>query len=142
MDKEPQIFKIIQLDALLATVQSYKDDAWRLGQMCATAENETVELLYTFIKKDELENLEIHVAVDAVVPSISSTYLEAFFYENEVHDLFGIGFSGVAIDYMGKFYKTSIATPQNPKSAAAVEAARKAGVGIDIKQVSEEGEEE
>jgi len=142
MDKEPQVFKIIPLDALLTTVQQYKTDNWRLGQMCATAEETTVELLYTFIKKDELENLEIHIPEDALVPSISSTYLEAFFYENEIHDLFGVGFSGVAIDYVGKFYKTSIATPQNPKSAAAVEAARKAGVAIDVKQIIEEGGEE
>jgi ech hydrogenase subunit D len=131
MDKEPQVFIPIELDALPSSVQGYKAGGWRLGQMCATAEEATVELVYTFIKAEAVENLVLHVAEDAVLPSISGVYLEGFFYENEVHDLFGVQFSDVAIDYTGKFYRTSITTPQNPKSTAAVAFAHKAAVKVD-----------
>jgi len=136
MDKEPQVFRIIELGDLLENTQSYKGAEWRLGQICATAESDTVELVYTFVKGGNVENLEIHIPENTVVPSISSTYLEAFVFENETHDLFGVDFSDVAIDYEGKFLKTSVVSPGNPHSEAAVAAARKAGAAVDVHEAA------
>jgi ech hydrogenase subunit D len=45
------------------------------------------------------------------LPSISSIYLCAILYENEIHDLFGVQVAGIAIDFKGKFYKTAIKFP-------------------------------
>ena len=45
------------------------------------------------------------------MPSISSIYLCAILYENEIHDLFGVQVAGIAIDFKGKFYKTAIKFP-------------------------------
>ena len=45
------------------------------------------------------------------LPSISSIYLCAVLYENEIHDLFGVQVAGIAIDFKGKFYKTAIKFP-------------------------------
>lgn len=132
MDREPQVFKLAQIDGLIDRTHAYKDDGWRLGQICATTEKTSIELLYTFIKGALVENVEFHISEGTVVPSISSIYLEAFFFENEMHDLFGVQFSDVAIDYKGKFIKTSVVTPMDPHSAQAVAAARAAGADVDI----------
>jgi ech hydrogenase subunit D len=57
-------------------------------------------------------------------------YPNAFLYENEIHDLFGVSIKDIALDYHGTLYRTSIKTPfsignvkfpepPKPKAAAA-----------------------
>ena len=43
----------------------------------------------------------------------------AFVFENETHDLFGVEFENIAIDFRGRFYDVSVPTPMNPKSVFA-----------------------
>jgi ech hydrogenase subunit D len=73
-----------------------------------------VELLYSFSDGLELENLSLVVNTDTAVPSITQLFPAAFFFENEVHDLFGVTFTGISIDFDGAFYTLSIPTPMNP----------------------------
>ena len=49
------------------------------------------------------------------VESITGTYWPAFIYENEMHDLFGIKFMHMELDYEGNFFKVAEPTPWNPK---------------------------
>ena len=44
-------------------------------------------------------------------PSISGVYWCAFLYENEIHDLYGITFDGLVLDFKGTLYKTAIPAP-------------------------------
>jgi ech hydrogenase subunit D len=100
---------------LLAIVQGQKTSGWRLGQACATLAGESLEILYTFEKDNILKNYKF--VLDAVAPelqSITTTYPYAFIYENEMHDLFGVTFKNLAVDYGGNFYRVSKETPQNP----------------------------
>jgi ech hydrogenase subunit D len=53
-------------------------------------------------------------ANDLVLPSISGVYFSAFLYENEIHDLFGISITDIALDYKGKFYQTAGKFPFKP----------------------------
>jgi len=65
---------------------------------------------------------------DAEVPSITDLYLEAFVCENEIHDLFGITFKGLAIDFLGNFYRVSTDVPMtiiSPEKLAEREKQRK-----------------
>jgi hypothetical protein len=78
-----------------------------------------VELLYSFSKNEPLENLRLIVAADDSLASISDLYFNAFVFENETHDLFGVQFEGIVIDFGGKFYAVSVPTPMNPSSKAA-----------------------
>ena len=48
---------------------------------------------------------------DAVIPSITDLYLEAFVFENEIHDLFGVHISDIAIDFGGNFYQLAVKEP-------------------------------
>jgi NADH:ubiquinone oxidoreductase subunit C len=82
-----------------------------------------VELIYSFSKGLPLENLRFTIDTGTVVPSISDCFPNAFFFENETHDLFGVKFSGISIDFDGEFYTVAVPTPMNPYSSAAREAA-------------------
>ncbi len=63
----------------------------------------------------------------ARVPSISADYPEAFVNENEAHDLFGVSFDGLGLDYEGSFYMMPISYPMNPRAAKACAEAAKRG---------------
>jgi ech hydrogenase subunit D len=45
------------------------------------------------------------------VPSISVIYPNAFLYENEIHDLFGLITRNMSVDYRGTLYRTALKTP-------------------------------
>ena len=103
---------------LLAIVQDLKAAGNRLGQICATAAGESLEVLYSFEKENILKNLK--VIIDAKAPelqSITAMYSYAFIYENEIHDLFGVKFKNLGLDYGGHFYVISEETPWNPALA-------------------------
>ena len=62
------------------------------------------------------------------VPSITPIYWCAFAYENELHDLFRIHVEGIAVDYKGKFYKTTVPFPFGARGPSAAATAAKPAV--------------
>jgi ech hydrogenase subunit D len=103
-----------------------KSQGFRLAQICCTKLPETLELFYSFDKDFELRNLRVTLPdASTAIPSISSVYWNAFLYENEIHDLFGIQIQGIAVDYQGKFYRTQVKAAFNPAAAPAVGAGDK-----------------
>lgn len=100
---------------LLSIIQDTKSAGYRLGQVCATVVGEDIELLYTFEKDSVLKSYKFKIdAKNPEIQSITAIYGYAFIYENEMHDLFGITFKNLSLDYDGKFYKISEDTPWNP----------------------------
>ena len=100
---------------LLAVVQDACTAGYRLGQICATSAGDTLEILYTFEKNNILKSYK--VVIDAETPelqSISAIYSYSFIYENEMHDLFGVAFKNLSLDYGGNFFKIAKETPWNP----------------------------
>ena len=69
------------------------------------------ELTYSFDREYRFTNLRITVTPDETVPSISVIYPNAFLYENEIHDLFGVPITHIAVDYRGTLYRTALGTP-------------------------------
>jgi len=107
---------LIEPGELLETAVELKNAGYRLGQACATLVGDDLELLYSFEKDNVLRNEKL--IIDAVAPelqSITPVYPYAFVYENELHDLFGITFRNLSLDYGGAFYKIAMDTPWNPK---------------------------
>ena len=51
------------------------------------------------------ENMELQ--------SITGEIWSAFIYENEMHDLFGITFKNLELDYQGNFFRVAQKTPWN-----------------------------
>jgi len=100
---------------LLALAQDEKAEGRRLCQICATAAEGSLEILYTFEKDNLLKNYK--VLVDAGAPelqSVTAIYPYAFIYENELHDLFGVKFRNLSLDYGGTFFRIAEKTPWNP----------------------------
>ena len=103
----------INLRELPEVSKKMKAEGARFVQLLAVHENLGNALVYSFMTKDgELLNYRIEkVGDEASVPSITGEFLNAFVFENEVHDLFGVKITDIAIDFKGKFYKVTEERP-------------------------------
>ena len=118
---DPQVFIDTGLSELNDLSKDYKDRGWRLTNICGSSVGNRVELLYSFALGAELQNIRILVDNSQTVPAVSPLFPNAFVFENEAQDLYGIEFEGCIIDFGGKFYSPSVPTPMNPASKAAQE---------------------
>jgi ech hydrogenase subunit D len=117
---DEQIYLSLSPDALLAKVRELHEQGWRLVQIGATPLGETIELNYSFDLAGKFLNLRLALpAATAHVPSVSAIYWCAFIYENEMHDLFRVRVDGIAVDYKGKFYKTTVPYPFSSRGPTA-----------------------
>ena len=92
-------------DTLLGEVAKARVDGYRLVTLsCIEVDENTVDIFYHFDKDLIMKHYRLTVPKSAAVHSISPVYFAAFLVENEIQDLFGIRFSGLAVDYEGTFY--------------------------------------
>jgi len=95
-------------DQLVAAVQALRNENWRLVQIGVTFIGDVFEVNYSFDRDLRFRNLRLQVAATAArLPSVSGIYWCAFLYENEIHDLFGIAFDGLVLDFKGHLYQTT-----------------------------------
>ncbi len=122
-------FKTMDAQAIHEDAQMRKDAGWRYVQMLAVNNDDSADVIYSYMRDGLLENLVVEALPrDAHLPSITDVYLEAFVCENEIHDLFGITFDGLAIDFLGNFYRVSTEVPMtiiSPEKLAEREKQRK-----------------
>ena len=122
-------FEPLTIGALPAFSASRKEDGWRFVQILAVNTEDGIDLEYSFMKDGHLVNSKIEgVQKSDVVPSISDDFLEAFVFENEIHELFGVQVSDIAIDFEGNFYDLAQNEPMtviSPEQKAAREKAKK-----------------
>lgn len=111
MKQTSQTIDTLPADDLIHQVHTCHDEGYRLVQISCAREGDAFELTYSFDRELVLKHLRITATSDTPVPSISRIYLASFVYENEISDLFGIPFTGIAIDYKGTFIRTSIPHP-------------------------------
>ena len=108
---EPQEIIPIQKDALLGAVSDLFARGYRMVQIGCTTLDNAYELNYSFDKDYHFKNLRVTAQREDEIQSISVIYPNAFLYENEIHDLFGIKIKNMSVDYKGAFYRTAIKTP-------------------------------
>jgi len=108
---EPQEIMPVGKNDLVGIVAHLFAEGYRLVQIGCNTLQSGYELNYSFDKDYRFKNLRVTVAPDEEVPSISVVYPNAFLYENEIHDLFGLSVKNIAIDYRGALYRTAIKTP-------------------------------
>ncbi|MGN0072190.1 MAG: NADH-quinone oxidoreductase subunit C [Coriobacteriales bacterium] len=110
------------LDQVVQIAAGYKERGWEFSQICATTLEDGVELLYAYydpgFKAAGLDGVLVKVPDGASVPSITGVFPAAFVFENESHDLFGVSFEDISIDFGGEFYTVAVAYPMNPRAAA------------------------
>ena len=111
MMSEPQEIILIGKNELVGMVAELFAEGYRLVQICCTTLQSSYELNYSFDKGYRFKNLRITVSPDEEIPSITAVYHNAFLYENEIHDLFGLPVKNIAIDYHGTLFRIAISKP-------------------------------
>ena len=95
----------IGLDQVVGACAQKKAEGYRFVTMTCTALGpDAVDILYHFDKSYRLEHLRLTVPRHTLLPSISDVYFAAFLVENELQDLFGLRFRGLALDYNQTLY--------------------------------------
>lgn len=107
-------FVDLPLEELLTRVQTLKHEGVRFVQMCAETTEQGIDLLYTFY--DETAQNALNLCVYGIdessrVPSIQGLYFAAFSYENETHDLYGVRFVNMKLDFGGHFFNLATSEP-------------------------------
>jgi len=109
---ETQEIVNIAVDDLIKQVHRLAQEKYRIVQISCTQIQDNFSLDYTFDKDGKFYDLRVVIPVAvATLPSISKEFFAAFLYENEIHDLFGIKFDGLVLDYGGNFYRIEKQTP-------------------------------
>jgi ech hydrogenase subunit D len=105
--------EMVEIDkhSLIEMVAVLRSSGYRLVQICSTTLSDCYEMNYSFDKNRQFKNIRFTVPPGETVPSISLIYSNAFLYENEIHDLFGIEIEYMVIDYHGTMYQTRIPAP-------------------------------
>ncbi|MEG0071032.1 MAG: NADH-quinone oxidoreductase subunit C [Raoultibacter sp.] len=120
-------FLPLELKDLLSCSAQHKADGYRFVQMLCVNTEEGIDLQYSFMKDNVLENYTIpSVKKETAVPSVTGDFIAAFVFENEAHDLFGVKIEGNALDFGGHFYDVSVSEPMTVISPAQKEARLKA----------------
>ena len=105
----------IEVSELQDRVKQCYEEGYRLVQICCTKLDQGLELNYSFDRNFEFINLRVNLASSGIeVLSVSGIYWNAFLYENEMHDLFGINIKNVAIDYKSNFDRNTVIWPFKP----------------------------
>ena len=104
----------IEKEKLLEEIRKMKDGGYRLVQIGCTP-RDVFQMDYSFDREGKFVDLRFTIPrKDPELPSVTGIYLCAFTYENELHDLFGIEVTGIALDYGGNFYRTEEKPPLPP----------------------------
>lgn len=119
-------------------------DGWRYVQILAVNTENGIDLVYSYMKDGLLANFNVAgVQKGDTVPSITDLYLEAFVCENEIHDLFDVDISNIAIDFGGMFYQLAEKAPMtvvSPEQLAAREKAKKIAAAKAAKEAAAKAE--
>ena len=126
----PSTYKEISVETLPALSERMQKDGCRFIQLLAVNTDSGIDVQYSFMKDGTINNYTIKgVKKTTVIPSITDRFIAAFVFENEIHDLFGVNISDIAIDFKGNFYALSQSEPMtiiSPEQKAAREKAAKA----------------
>jgi ech hydrogenase subunit D len=120
---EAQEMVTIERRDLMEMVVALRSSGYRLVQICSTTLADSYEMNYSFDKDRQFKNLRFTIPPGETVPSISLLYGNAFFYENEIHDLFGIAIENMNPDYHGTLYQVRTPAPFGLKTPSPQESA-------------------
>ena len=108
---EKQEITDIAVGDLIKRVGDFTAQGYRLVQMSCT-KLDAFQIDYTFDKDLKFADLRVKIPLDTPrMPSITGVCWNAFTYENEIHDLFGIEVEGINIDFKGRFYRIKEKAP-------------------------------
>ena len=109
--RENYELKILSPDQITVKAHSLKNKGARLSQICSVRTKDGYDLLYSYVIGKKNKNYKVSIPEDAVIESITAIFPNAFLYENEMSELFGINIKYIALDYKNKLYDIAVETP-------------------------------
>lgn len=112
------VLEEIKTSELIVKVMEKKREGLRLSQACAAVTGGHTELSYSFADDETFQLTTLRIVLenkDEEVPSITEVMPYAFFYENEMKELFGVNIKMINHDYNNKLYRIEEETPFLPK---------------------------
>ena len=95
----PAQYQEISVEGLPALSERMQTEGHRFVQVLAVNTEAGIDVQYTFMKDGVLEVFTIKgVTPEIPIPSITDRFIAAFVFENEIHDLFDVAISDIAID--------------------------------------------
>ncbi len=128
---EPQEIVPVEKCDLVGIVAELFAEGYRLVQIGCTTLPAAYELTYSFDRDYRFRSLRFSVTQGEAVPSISVIYPNAFLYENEIHDLFGVAITHISVDYRGTLYRTALGTPFSIDNVKLTEAPKQKAAAVE-----------
>ncbi|HTX72401.1 MAG TPA: NADH-quinone oxidoreductase subunit C [Rectinemataceae bacterium] len=104
IERETQTIEERDPCTIVPAVDVLRAAGWRLVQIMAVSQADHTELNYSFGLGMQYKIIRLRVDPGVEVPSITSVFVAAYLYENEIRDLFGIKIERIAVDWLGKVY--------------------------------------
>ena len=109
--RENYELKILAPDQITIKAHSLRNKGARLSQICSVRTKGGYDLFYSYVLGDLFKNYKVSIPEEAEIESITAIFPNAFLYENEMSELFGIKIKYIALDYKNKLYDISVETP-------------------------------
>jgi len=109
--RENYELKTLAPDQITIKAHSLGNKGARLSQICSVRTKGGYDLLYSYVLGDLFKNYKVSITEDAEIESITAIFPNAFLYENEMSELFGIKIKYIALDYKNKLYDIATKTP-------------------------------
>ena len=109
--RENYELKTVAPDQITIKAHSLRNKGARLSQICSVRTKGGYDLLYSYVLGDLFKNYKVSITEDAEIESITEIFPNAFLYENEMSELFGIKIKYIALDYKNKLYDIAAKTP-------------------------------
>ena len=90
---------------------------YRLSQACAAYVGDELNIFYTYADDGNNDCISVKSRLedrDTVIMSITNVFPYAAFYENEMHELFGVNINMTVPDYQDRLYRIEQETPMAP----------------------------
>ena len=103
----------IEHGTLLGHIMSYKNQGYRLSQICCAYSEEKLHISYSLADDETNDYVNLRLVVDKETPvcSVTEFYPYAFLYENEMKELFGVNVQMINLDYQNKLYRINEEAP-------------------------------
>ncbi len=97
--------KNLAIDEIYNCAKDQKNSGARYVQILAVNNDESIDLVYSYMQEDELVDYNVRdVPKGGHLSSITDLYFEAFVCENEISELFGLTFDNLVLDFKGNLY--------------------------------------
>ncbi|MGB9779620.1 MAG: NADH-quinone oxidoreductase subunit C [Caldanaerobacter sp.] len=106
----------VKLEDVEKEAKYYYDNGYRFVTETCLEEDGKFRIIYTFEKDSELDSFHTYVSPEEEVPSISKVYFAAIPVENEIHEMFGLRFKNLALDFQGLLFLGEFA-PISPQAS-------------------------